>query len=192
MKLKHRNLKLESKTWNWNLKLNLEIETWSWNMKLRHEIETWYLNLKLKLEIETWNQNLKLRIFCLHRPQLGPFFAYTDNQLWFCKYSPIFYLFLVCPYLGPLLHFYGPFWVISFCPMGLYLGSRSGSKTLSEPTNVDDQFLFWKCIPIFLFLIRPNFGPFCTFWALQSYFFGLLGLFWGRGQVQKLFWNLLM
>ena len=97
---------------------------------------------------------------------------------------PIFYLFLICPYFGPLLHFFGPFWVI-FWSMGLFLGSRSGSKTFFELTNVDYQFLFWKYSPIFWFFIRPKVGPFfCIFWALQGYF-------WGWGQVQKLFWDLL-
>ena len=57
-------------------------------------------------------------------------------------------------------------------------------KTFLELTIIDCQFLFWKYSPIFLFFIRPNFGPFCTFWALQGYF-------WGRGQVQKLFWDLI-
>ena len=87
-------------------------------------------------------------------------------------------MFLICPYSGPLLHFYAPFWIF-FCPMGLFLGSRSGSKTVLEPTNVDYQFLFWKYSPIFLFLIRPNFGPFCTFWALRGYFFWSYGAIFG-------------
>ena len=33
---------------------------------------------------------------------------------------------------GPLLHFFGPFWVIISGPMGLFMGSRSGSKTFLE------------------------------------------------------------
>ena len=81
------------------------------------------------------------------------------------------------------LHFLGPSGLF-FGLLGLFLGSRSGSKIFLEPTNVDYQFLFWKYSPIFLFFIRPNFGPFCTFWALRGYF-------WGWGQVQKLFWDLL-
>ena len=76
-----------------------------------------------------------------------------------------------------------------FGPMGLFWGSRSGSKTLLEPTNVDDQFLFWKYSPIFLFSIRPNFWP---FWALRGYFLARWGYFWGQDQVLKQFWNLLM
>ena len=58
------------------------------------------------------------------------------------------------------------------------LGLRSGSKTFLEPTN---HFLFWNYSPIFLFLIRPNLGP---FWPFRGYF-------WGWGQVQKLFCDLL-
>ena len=71
--------------------------------------------------------------------------------------------------------------------MGLFLGSRSSSKTLLEPANVDEQFLFWKYSPIFLFLIRPNFGHFCTFWALRGYSFGPLGLFLGSSSGSKIF-----
>ena len=81
------------------------------------------------------------------------------------------------------LNFLGPFGVI-FWPVGLFLGSRSDSKIFLEPTNVDYHFLFWKYSTIFLFFIGPNFGPFSTFWALWGYF-------WGGGQVQKLFWDLL-
>ena len=62
------------------------------------------------------------------------------------------------------LHFLGS--------LGLFFGFGSGSKTFLEPTNnVGYQFLFRKYSPIFLFLIRPNFGPFCTFWALRGYLF---------------------
>ena len=63
--------------------------------------------------------------------------------------------------------------------MGLFLGSGSGLKTFLEPKNFDYQFLFWKYSPIILFLIRPNSGPFSTFWAFRGYF-------WGWGQVPKL------
>ena len=64
--------------------------------------------------------------------------------------------------MGPLLQFLGPF--------GLFFGSGSGSKTFLELTNVDYQFVFWKYSHIFLFWIRPNFGPFRTFRALQAIF----------------------
>ena len=49
-------------------------------------------------------------------------------------------LSLICPYLGPLLLFFGPFRAF-YC----LLGSRSGSKIFLEPTNLDYQLLFWKC-----------------------------------------------
>ena len=50
----------------------------------------------------------------------------------------------------PLLHFFWSFGEI-FCPLRLLLGVGSGPKTFLEPTNVDYQFLFLKCSPIFLF-----------------------------------------
>ena len=68
------------------------------------------------------------------------------------------------------------------CPLGLFLGSRSGSKTFLEPTNVDYQFLFWKYSPIFWFFIRPNFGPFFAF-------FGLFGAIFGVGVRSKNFFG---
>ena len=42
-----------------------------------------------------------------------------------------------------------------------------------ELTYVENQLWFRKYIPIFLFLIRPNFGTSCTFWALRGVFLGL-------------------
>ena len=65
--------------------------------------------------------------------------------------------------MGLFCHFLGS--------LGLFLGLRSGSKTILEPIIVDYQFLFWNYSPIFLFLIGPNFGSFCTFWALRDVFF---------------------
>ena len=105
---------------------------------------------------------------------------------------PIFYLFLICPYFGPLLHFFGPFWVIFLVLWGYFWG-RGQVQNILEPTNVDFQVLFGKYSPIILFLIWPNFGPFCTFWAFRGYFIFacwgyflvLLGCFWSRGQIQK-------
>ena len=93
---------------------------------------------------------------------LGP--TYVDKQLWFC--------FLIWQHLEPLLHFFLAFWGYLFVPSGLFLGSGSGSKTFLGPTYVDNQLWFWKYSSIFLFLIRPNFGP-------LLHFFGLSGLsFW--------------
>ena len=74
--------------------------------------------------------------------------------------------------------FLGPLGI--FFPLGLFLGLRSGSNTFLEPTNVDYQVLFWKYSPIFLFSIRPNFGPFWNF-------LGPSGLFLGLGSVSKTF-----
>ena len=79
-----------------------------------------------------------------------------------------------------LFSLFEPFGVISFGPLGLFLGSRSDSKTFLELTNVDYQFLFWKYSPIFWFFIRPNFGPFL-------HFLGSSGLFLGLGSGPKTF-----
>ena len=54
-------------------------------------------------------------------------------------------------------------------------------KFILRPTDVDSQFWFWNYSPIFLFLMRPHFGPFRVMWCY----------FLGWGQVQKLLWNLL-
>ena len=71
--------------------------------------------------------------------------------------------------------FFGPLRL--FLALFLWLGS--GSKTFLEITYVDNQ------LPIFSLLIQPNLGPFGTFGAFQSYF-------WGWSQVQNLFWELLI
>ena len=62
----------------------------------------------------------------------------VDNQLWFWKYSPNFFVFkcshilgLFCTFLGPLGLFFGP--------LGLFLESGSGSKTFLKPTYVVNQ-----------------------------------------------------
>ena len=102
-------------------------------------------------------------------------FGFGRTALTFCfKFDHILGLF--CTFLSPLglfLALWSYFW-----------GRDQVQNTFLEPTNVDYHFLFWKCIPIFLFFIQPNFGPFCTFWALRGYFQG-----WG--QVQNLFLDLL-
>ena len=71
-------------------------------------------------------------------------------------------------------------WLLSRC--GIFFGRDHFQNTLLEPTNVGNQFLFWKCSPIFLFLIWPNLGPF--------FFLGPSGLFLGLGSGSKLFWGL--
>ena len=141
---------------NRNLKLKLEIETRNWNLKL---------NLKLKLRIKTWNSNLKLN------PKI-------KSWNWILKLNPKIKSWNWILKLKPEIENWN--WNLNFFgPMGLFLASRSVWKTFLEPTNVDYQFLFWKYSPIFLFLIRPNFGPFCTFWALRGYFFLPFGAIFG-------------
>ena len=73
------------------------------------------------------------------------------------------------------------FWAL----LGYFWSPDQVINTLLEPTNVGYQFLFWKCTPIFLFLIWPNFVFFWHFLALRGYF-------WGYGQFRKLFWDLPM
>ena len=60
-------------------------------------------------------------------------------------------LFLMLPQLGPLLPFLspsGPFFTV----WGYFRVSIRLNYIL-EPINVEYHFLFWKCSPIFLFLI---------------------------------------
>ena len=62
----------------------------------------------------------------------------------------------------------------AFLPfLGLFLGSRSGSKKFLEPINIDCQLLFWKYSHIFLLLLWPNLGPFLSFLGLWGQFLGL-------------------
>jgi len=112
-----------------------------------------------------------LELFLVFLSDLKTFLdLYVDNHFWFLKYSHV--LFLIWPHLGSLLHFFGSFGAI-FSLYGYFWGLESGSKTFLEHTNVDYQFLFGKCSPIFLFLIRPNLGPFSHFWALRVFLGGI-------------------
>ena len=116
----------------------------------------------------------KFYLFCVSYSSasfifLGP--SYEENQLWFWKYSP-FFVFSTFIFGAT----FALFWALRgylFGPLGLFLGSRSGSKTFFEATNVDYQFLFWKHSPIFfVFLFSKILGLVCTFWALPGYFWG--------------------
>ena len=66
---------------------------------------------------------------------------------------------------------------------GYFLVRDQVQNTFSEPTKVDYQFLFWKCSPIFLFLIWPNLGLFFL------HVLGPLGLFFGVGVTLKDFFG---
>jgi len=68
----------------------------------------------------------------------------------------------------------GPSGIIFFCLIGLIWGSRSGSKTILEPTNVDYQFLVLEVQP-YLFVFNL-----AKFWAFL-HFLGSSGLFLGSG-----------
>ena len=81
--------------------------------------------------------------------------TYIDNQFWFLIWQQFW--FLIWQHLGPLLHFFGSFGTIFLTLWSYFWGQ--------------DQCLFWKCSPIFLFYIRPKLGPFCTFWFLSGFLF---------------------
>ena len=74
--------------------------------------------------------------------------------------QPYLFVFYVAKF-GAFLHFLDTSGLV----LGFF-GSGSGSKTFLEPTNVNYKFLFVKGNPVFLFLIKPNLGLFCTFWAI--------------------------
>ena len=67
------------------------------------------------------------------------------------------------------------FWALwgFFWPFGLFLDAWSDSNTFLAPTNIDCQFLFWNCIPIFLFSIWPNLGSFLYFLGPSGLSLGL-------------------
>ena len=115
----------------------------------------------------------------------------VEYQFWLQRYSPNF-VFLVQPHLAPsVLEFQPIFFVLNSFPFGpflnLFLGPLSflggpvGAifgvevrlKTFLRQFHVDYQIQFWKQIPIFLFLIRPHFGPFLPFLGPQGLFLGL-------------------
>ena len=100
----------------------------------------------MKLEIETWILKIETINFGFGSTAL----SFVFNTFIFGASSALFWA--LRGYL--------------FGPLGLFLGSRSGSKTILEPTNVDYQFLFWKYSPIFLFLLGQISGLFSPFGAI--------------------------
>ena len=56
---------------------------------------------------------------------------------------------------------------------GAIFGVEIRLKIFLEPTDVDYQFLFLKCSPIFLFLILPYLGPFLHFLVPSGLFLGV-------------------
>ena len=158
--------------------MKLELETWNWTLKLTHEIEleieTWNWNLKLKLEIETWNWNIKLDL------NFGPNNVY--NKFWFWKESPIFVWNR--PQLGPFCPFF---------PFRAIFGVGVRFKNFLVTFLYRQSTLILEVQPHLLFLKHPYLGSLSHFFlALRGYFFALWGYFWGWGQVQIHFWNLLM
>ena len=152
------------------MKLKLEIKTWNWNLRLKLEIQTWNWNLKLKLEIKTSNWTWTLGLL-----------MYTTNFGFGSK----------APSLFEIGHNWGLFAL--FDPWGQFFGLESGSKTFFLTILYRQSTLVLKVQPYLLFSIRPYLGPLLDFFGPLGAFFGtFLGYFWGRGQVQKHFWNLLM
>ena len=146
------NLKLETKTWNWNLKLKLEIETWNWNMhNLKNVIgyywvwgSNWFLGpTNVYNKFGFWKYS---PIFCLNLATIGvflPFFCTLQGYFWgwgqvqtlFCNIpiqtinfgfgSTALSFALIRPYLGPL---FGPFGAF-FWPFGfIFLGRGQVQK----------------------------------------------------------------
>ena len=163
-------LNIKLKTWNWNLKLKLETETWNWNLKLNLEIETWNWNLKLKLEIKTSNWTWTLGLI-----------MYTTR----CSFGS------KAPSLFEIGHNLGLFAL--FLPLRAIFGVGVRFKNFFLTILYRQSTLVLKVQPYLLFSIRPYLGPLLDFFGPLGAFFGtFLGYFWGRGQVQKHFWNLLM
>ena len=129
-------------------------------------------NQVIKLDLNFGPTNIYKKFwFWKYSPQLGPFLPFSILQSYFWGWSQVqklfsnipietinfgfdvqaYLLFLIRPCLGPLLDFFGPLGAISLDLLGLFLGSRSGSKTFLELTNVDYQILFWKYSHIYLF-----------------------------------------
>ena len=171
------------KTWSWrNLKLmkfkdeKFEVEEiWSWrNLKLTN------FNLK-NLKLKKFEVGVRFKTFLEH--------IYVDNQLWFWKYSPIF-LFSISPHFGPLLHFFGAFrgylmvlWGYFMALWDYYWGGVRFKTNFWNLPMKSINFGFGSTALSFLFLIRPNLGPFLHFW-------GLSGLFLGLGSGSKTFLGL--
>ena len=88
--------------------------------------------------------------------------------------------FLFVSNLAPFGTSFVHFWALRgyfFCSLGLFLGLASGSKTFLEPTYVVSKLWSWKFSPMFLFLIRPNCGPFFHFfWAIFWSFGAIFGV----------------
>ena len=155
------------------------------------KILSWKIWIWRNLKLTNFNlKNLKLKKF-----EVGVRFKtfleriYVDNQLWFWKYSPIF-LFSISLHFGPLLHFLGLFGAILWSfgailwPFETIIGGGVRFKTNFWNLPMKSiNFGFGSTALSFLFLIRPNLGPFLHFW-------GLSGLFLGLGSGSKTFLGL--
>ena len=80
-----------------------------------------------------------------------------------------------------------------FLPLRAIFGVGVRFKNFFLTILYRQSTLVLKVQPYLLFSIRPYLGPLLDFFGPLGAFFGtFLGYFWGRGQVQKHFWNLLM
>ena len=85
---------------------------------------------------------------------------------------------------------------LSFCTFwafrGYFLGWGHVQKLFCYIPIQTINFGFGSTALSFVFKKSIFGASFALFWALRGYFFALLGKFWGRGQVQIHFWNLLI
>ena len=112
---------------------------------------------------------------------------------WFWKYSPIF-LFLIQPYFGHLLHFFGSFGAI-FWSFGAVLGVKIRFrpifgigvrfKNFLGPTYVDNQLLVFEVQPYLFLLVLVTFGASFVLFGTFMAIFGSFGLFLGSGSDSK-------
>ena len=135
--------------------------------------------------ILTFEFDLIFRSFWLFGALMGYFFedldgvkklSYIVEQISFSMFPSIlifdFYLIL-----GSFFSFWGP--------NGLFLRLGKGLNTVLGSTHMVEQLSF-SMLPKFLtFDFDLILGSFLPFWALMGYF-------WSRRRVQKLFWGLLM
>ena len=139
------------------------------------------LHIEIGIRIETntdiWNQNWKKNWIHMTWASTNPkkLTLLKTWIAWFIVWNPIFWL-LIWPHLGHFFALFGPF--------GAIFGVGARFKNFLGPTNVNNQLCFGSTALSFCFSFGQILGLFCTFLALRGYF-------WGWGQVQKLFWDLL-
>ena len=155
-------------SWIW---FELKLETWH----LKLETETW--NLKLKLE--TWNWNLEL-IFDL---KFGIEFE-IETWNWSLKLK----LEIETWYWNLNMKLEIETWN-SNLKLKLDIETWHWNSNLKLEIETWNQNLKLK---LEIETLNWNFALLCAFLVPPPFFLALWGNFWGRGQVQKHLWNLLM